>query len=347
MYSYLFFGSSLLGIFSIVENIKGEQKMSFLKWNIVLLLIFMTISASFSFLDEIGYQIGVFPTLNRLFFTITLVNLFYIIAHNSVPKLVIYFECFFIITYVIMTLNGFEFLNVKQGVFSTNVNQLHKFNIYVTNTLIFSSLIYNLFTIYKKTDRGNLYQLKILNWSFFIVPIFATFFILGFLNIWLFKNPSNFIKSDTRMIFIFIYPVLLFFILLRPKFVDEADFSLSKKYLLSPKSPISLKDFNFLFYFNHYYLNPKVHLEDFALKLNRTEGEVTEFIKLQTTDSFSELLSRNRIKYFKELLNAKKFESFTIEALSEMSGFNNRRTMYNAFKKYEGGSPSEYITTLK
>ena len=149
------------------------------------------------------------------------------------------------------------------------------------------------------------------------------------------------------MIFIFIYPVLLFFILLRPKFVDEADFSLSKKYLLSPKSPISLKDFNFLFYFNHYYLNPKVHLEDFALKLNRSEGEVMEFIKLQTTDSFSELLSRNRIKYFKELLNAKKFESFTIEALSEMSGFNNRRTMYNAFKKYEGGSPSEYITTLK
>ena len=53
------------------------------------------------------------------------------------------------------------------------------------------------------------------------------------------------------------------------------------------------------------------------------------------------------MEYLKELLNAKKYESFTIEALSEMAGFNNRRTMYNAFNKYVGLTPTEFIQGLK
>ena len=80
--------------------------------------------------------------------------------------------------------------------------------------------------------------------------------------------------------------------------------------------------------------------------LNHTKSEVTEYIKIQTTDSFNELVNKNRINYFKEMLKTRQHESFTIEALSEMSGFNNRQSMYNAFNKYEGCSPSEYINSL-
>lgn len=85
---------------------------------------------------------------------------------------------------------------------------------------------------------------------------------------------------------------------------------------------------------------------DFALKLNKTKGEVSAFIKDQFNDSFSEILNKNRVTYFKELLNSKQYESFTIEALSEMSGFSNRQAMYVAFKKYEGCTPSDYIDNL-
>jgi YesN/AraC family two-component response regulator len=87
-------------------------------------------------------------------------------------------------------------------------------------------------------------------------------------------------------------------------------------------------------------------LEDFALLLNHSKTEVAEFIKKQTDDSFIELINKNRISYFKELLKTKRHESFTIEALSEMSGFNNRQAMYVAFKKYEGCTPSDYIDNL-
>ena len=93
--------------------------------------------------------------------------------------------------------------------------------------------------------------------------------------------------------------------------------------------------------------NSILHLEDLALKLNKTKGEVSAFIKDQFNDSFSEILNKNRVTYLKELLNSKQYESFTIEALSEMSGFGTRRTMYSAFNKFVGMTPSDYINTLK
>ena len=106
---------------------------------------------------------------------------------------------------------------------------------------------------------------------------------------------------------------------------------------------ISIKQFDFLFYSSHYYLNQEASIEDFALKLNHTKEEVIDFLKTQNEQNFNELININRIEYFKELLKSKQHESFTIEALSEMSGFSNRRTMYNAFNKYVGMTPSEFI----
>jgi YesN/AraC family two-component response regulator len=88
-------------------------------------------------------------------------------------------------------------------------------------------------------------------------------------------------------------------------------------------------------------------MEDLALKLNVTKNELSLFLRDEIEENFTELLNKNRVEYFKQLLNSKKYESFTIEALSEMSGFNNRRTMYNAFNKHVGITPTEFIQRLK
>ena len=88
-------------------------------------------------------------------------------------------------------------------------------------------------------------------------------------------------------------------------------------------------------------------MDDLALKLNVSKNELSIFLKDEIEENFTELLNKNRVEYFKELLNAKKYESFTIEALSEMAGFNNRRTMYNSFNKYVGLTPTEFIQSLK
>ena len=151
---------------------------------------------------------------------------------------------------------------------------------------------------------------------------------------------------ESRRFFIIYRLILILFIFFRPKFIDEMDFSFKKLAPRARNSKISLQNFEFLFYINQYFLKSDANLEDFALLLNHSKTEVSDFIKNQTNDSFVELVSKNRINYFKELLITKQHESFTIEALSEMSGFNNRQSMYNAFNKYEGCSPSEYISNM-
>ena len=71
------------------------------------------------------------------------------------------------------------------------------------------------------------------------------------------------------------------------------------------------------------------------------------FIKNNSNESFIELLNKNRVIYFQELLKSKKYKHFTIEALSEMSGFGTKRSMYNSFKNYVGITPTEFIDSLK
>ena len=251
----------------------------------------------------------------------------------------------FFILYLIAILNGFQFLAIEEGIYNTEITLLIKANVFFTNLLILASMVYNIYTIYKNTDPYNLYQVKIKRWAGFLV-IFVVFIFIAVLVLVLLRT-SGFMpyKLDTRIITICYRILFILFIFFRPKFIDEYSFSIVHKNKLI-KQKIAAENFDFLFYGNHYYLNLEANLDDFALKLNHSKLEVLAFLKTNTNDSFTELLNRNRIKYFKELLKSNKQESFTIEALSEMAGFNNRQSMYNAFKKLEGCSPSDYINML-
>jgi AraC-like DNA-binding protein len=74
---------------------------------------------------------------------------------------------------------------------------------------------------------------------------------------------------------------------------------------------------------------------------------VVDFTIKQTGVSFKELVEKKRIEYLLEMLKSNKHKFFTIQALSEMAGFGNRRAMYHAFQKYVGVTPTEYINSLK
>ena len=346
MYSYIYFALAMLGIFSIFENIKGNQQLTFFKINILLLLFFNFLGAFLFFLDEIGINLRGLINMSRLLGNVALVNVFYIIANNKISKSVLFIECIIIGIYFIMFYYGFNFLSVKGGVLNATFDRFQQFHLLVSNPLLFTFMIYNVVKIFKNTDPQNIYQVKIRNWTFFLLALIIVIVVVSVINFVLHKYKVFSLHADTRILYISIYLILLLFVLFRPKFMDESDFSYSLKRSAPIKLGISLSDFEFLFYSNYYFLQSNASLDDFALKLNHTKTEVLAFLKFQTNDSFIELLNRNRIKYFKELLKSNRQDSFTIEALSEMAGFNNRQSMYNAFKKLEGRSPSDYINKL-
>jgi len=219
-------------------------------------------------------------------------------------------------------------------------------NTLVVNPLFMITMAYNLVKVVKSSDNNNLYQVRIKRWIILLFIFFMLVFLTVVVSLVLYIKQIILKQFDTRWLYIPYRFVLILFIFLRPKFIDEVGVSFKKFSPIVRKGQISVQNFEFLFYINQYFLKTDANLEDFALMLNHNKAEVSDFIKKQTDYSFIELINKNRITYFKELLKTKQHESFTIEALSEMSGFNNRQSMYNAFNKYEGCSPSEYISNL-
>ena len=71
-----------------------------------------------------------------------------------------------------------------------------------------------------------------------------------------------------------------------------------------------------------------------------------DFVKNANVSGMAAYEDLRLVEYLKQLLRSKKYESFTIEALSEMSGFGSRRSMYNYFNKYVGMTPSEFINSI-
>jgi len=57
MYSNLAFSITTLGIFSILELLKANQRFSHLKYQMLFLLVWLTISSGLDYFDLIGYHI--------------------------------------------------------------------------------------------------------------------------------------------------------------------------------------------------------------------------------------------------------------------------------------------------
>jgi AraC-like DNA-binding protein len=140
----------------------------------------------------------------------------------------------------------------------------------------------------------------------------------------------------------------ILFILFRPNHLNEIGIHFYKDLFRRKKGHLlSNQDFSFVFFENYYYIKTDANLEDLALKLNHTVIDLNKYIHTLDEGNFSQLVNKYRILYFTELLKNKKYESLTIEALSELSGFGSRNTMYNVFNKYHGMTPTEFIMIYK
>jgi len=346
MYSYIFFGLMMVGIFSIIENLRNGHGFSNIRMYIILFLSFITINSFLDLLSEFGYDFKLLESIIGLCALISFINLFYFIANRKIPKTVIVLECLMFVFFIITYIFGYYSINTFNRNLINEISFIDRLKFFIKAAFVLISISYNIFIIYKNTDNDNLYQVKIKNWSIFVIVLFCISITINISGLLMYYKKVSIPAFDSRAVISFVRLLLLLFVLFRPKFLNESGYTAKINKIIGTKNYLSVSNFELLFYANSYFLNANANLEDFALKLNKTKGEVSAFIKDQFNDSFSEILNKNRVTYFKELLNSKQYESFTIEALSEMSGFSNRQAMYVAFKKHEGCTPSEYIDNL-
>lgn len=347
MYQYFFFALSILGVYSIVENLRSMQGFTRLKIHILLILGIATLISTLDFLREIGFDFIILKSIIRVLAMLIFANLFFLIAIHKIPKIVQFLEVFIFIFYTVIILNGFRFIDINGGLFITEVPLVNKIAALPIILFTLSAMSYNLIFIFTNSDIQNRYHLKIRNWVKLLLIIFIPFLLLFISSFFIyFKFNITFSYINTKYAQVLFRFVVIFFVLLRPKFLDEAGYILKFNNILSSTPILSISKFEFLFFGNHYFLSPNASIEDFALKMNHSKSEVNDFIKNHFQVSFNELLNKNRVTYFKELLKSNQQDAFTIEALAEMAGFSNRQAMYVAFKKYENSTPSEFINNL-
>ncbi len=96
------------------------------------------------------------------------------------------------------------------------------------------------------------------------------------------------------------------------------------------------------------YLNTELKISDVANMLNVTSHQISKCINTCSDMHFFDFVNSYRIETAKEMINNEEFSrQFTIEYMASKSGFNNKVSFNNAFKKFTGKTPTQYKAAQK
>lgn len=224
---------------------------------------------------------------------------------------------------------------------SFKVNFLPRFLLLLTFTGINLRIAY---LIFQKSEDTNHYYQRIRNWT-------KIFVLLEVMAVVLFSIMNSFLISyvSGNILLILIAFLLLLLVLYRPRFINTQSIKLVLSNNFRRDDSISLTDANFYtpFFTNHYYLQEDATLEQFCIQNAITSNEQLQDQILKTYNmTFSNLVNKNRVEYFIELVKSPKYNQYSIDALAKEAGFNSRHHLYKPFKKFHGGTPSDFISSV-
>ena len=200
------------------------------------------------------------------------------------------------------------------------------------------------YLIFQKSGDTNHYYQRIRNWT-------KTVVLLEFMAVGLFSIMNSFLISydGGNIMLILIAFLVLLMVLYRPRFINSQSIKLSLSSNFKKQDDFSLTDTNFYtpFFINHYYLNNDATIEQFCMRnaINSNELFQDQVLKIYNM-SFSNLVNKSRIDYFLDLVKSSKYKHYSIDALAKESGFNSRHHLYKPFRKYHGGTPSDFINSI-
>jgi AraC-like DNA-binding protein len=338
--TYLNYFLILLSLIVLVEVLVVFKRPFILKIHLVLLIIFIVLSTlGYLIIPDPKYSLFYFDGAKPIMGIVTL-NFFLILCDHSLKRKVILFELlllivtyslFFIRLRVISTSNSLQY-----GVFNTQFQFIASF----FRVLFTVFLVFTVYRILKKYNDENIYFRKIKNWAFFFMACIPLAWAAN-----LFKLSLLVINYE-RQIFLFIAFLLVnIFILYRPKFLNNftLDITLGNTFNKNNVLEITNEDFDKIFYEGYYYLNKDASMEHLAKQLNIPFETFHTFFYTNFDNSFVEIVNKARVAYFLKIIKDEKYKGFTVDAIAQEAGFSSRHHLYPPFKKYHGGTPSEYM----
>ena len=236
---------------------------------------------------------------------------------------------------------GASVIDVFTQKVSFKVNLLPRFLLLLIFTGINLRIAY---LIFQKSEDTNHYYQRIRNWT-------KLFVLLEVMAVALFSIMNSFLISyvSGNIVLIAIAFLLLLLVLYRPRFINTQSIKIILSKNFRKDESISLTDANFYtpFFTNHYYLQEDATLEQFCVQNAITSNDqLQDQILKKYNMTFSNLVNKNRVDYFIELVKSPNFKHYSIDALAKESGFNSRHHLYKPFRKFHGGTPSDFIDSI-
>ncbi|MFM6993579.1 MAG: helix-turn-helix domain-containing protein [Sediminibacterium sp.] len=235
--------------------------------------------------------------------------------------------------------NQFRFISVDKNL-----------NIEITVTLrlvrlsflfiVGAHLFYFWYVIYTKLNLNNLYYEKIRIWTSFLC-ILSFIIILSNVVIGFISDKPFWVNVLT----IFTAYFVLLLVLKRPSFLNTAakKIAFGHKFNIDFEADIDELVFIHVFQEQKYFANKDASLEGLAQLLKVSTPHLSQFIQKKYAMSFSDLVNKNRVNYFFEIVQDPAFHNYTIDALAREVGFSSRQHLNKPFKKFHGGNPSDLI----
>lgn len=292
-----------------------------------------------------GYNIYLIET-GRPFYVISLINFFWILYKGRLEKKIIVFEIFLIL--LIFSYLIFLDFNQKEQFFKGLIEFGRKKNqvgvIKVLLGLSISTIIpFILKKIIEEQITENVYFEQFKKWSYYLIFSLPT----AFLIIVFFSN-FNFDDIYSNISLSIAQFSILLFILFRPGFLNHGDSKkgFTAKFNVSTKKQVKNPLFSELFYGKLFFLNKNASAEELASLLSITVEDLHGYVIQHHKMSLVDLINKNRVQYFIEMLTKSKSIDDNLDTLSQKAGFTSRHHLLKPFKKFHGGTPSDFIRSI-
>jgi len=345
-YNYFLFSLSMLSVLIFFDLLIKFKRNLPLKLSILGIVVStLIISVGYLYSNTYGYNIYLIET-GMPFFIISLFNFFWILYKVNFSKKILIAEVSFIILLLIYLI--LVDLNEKEHLFPI-LDKLKDYSFEkkmvknVVGMIFIFFIVFIASEIIKKYSEENIYykELKIwATWLLFSVTITCSS-VLALSNFQL-----NYIYPRISLSISQFFSLL--FILFRPRILNKGDKKsfLGKKQNNAAKVSFDKNLFSNIFYLDLFFLKKNASTEELASLLNTTTDEIQTHVKNKYDMNLTDLINKNRVKYFINLISKGKSNDENLETLSQKAGFNSRHHMLRPFKKFHGGNPSDFIKTV-
>lgn len=349
--NYFLFSVLILSVITFIDVLVTIKRPLFMKINFLVLITMIFI---FNLLLLNNIKSGFLLTFTPLFNIISSGCLIFILNSVITNKIYTWVK----INLSLALLLGCIFvciLNIFPQVYAYHNDQVTSFYILpnywginllrISFKLIVLYTFFRIFIIFLKTnDAHNHYKKSIRSWAVKLsILVFLITFNLTILN---YYNQYLFGVTILKVSLILMSYVVLLGIIYKPKYLSFNKFSFNKLSAFDRNSTLTINDQNFSipFFNDFYYLQKDANLERFC-KENAIvdKEEFHDLIIIKFNMSFNNLINKYRVEYFLDLVKSKKYTNYSIDALAQEAGFNSRHHLYKPFKKFHGGTPSDFI----